>query len=610
MADTLDSLAASAGRSNHMKNIYMILLGLFLLGGSGRSFGATTPATPDIVLSPTALAFSYQIGGTVPSPQPLMIKSTGGVVLAFTLAVTEPAACAGPCVAISANSGITPGNIQVYANPTGLPAGTYTSIITVNSPSAATPVQNVNVTLTVSDPPAALSVSTTSLAFTYTTGTPATAQSAPVVLMTSGDAVNASVTASGGTWLKATPSGAIALMGMPQTITVTADATGLAPSATPYKGTVTIASPNASNKSVVVNVALTVSAGNPTIAATNGIWPPGAPAGTSTPVTITITGTNFFSTSTVAVGATALTNIKLVNPTTLQAAIPPSLLAAKGNLPIVVTTPTAATPSAPGSFTVYDPAAPQVWAVVNGGSYKQGVVSPGEVITIYGAGLGPAVTTQFSGTSLPLSLANTSVMIDGHPMPLLYTSATQVSGIVPLAVAPGTASGPNVNVVVKYNGATAPPLPVSVVAADPGIFTLTSSGQAAVLNINTNVMPADYSVNSPTNPTHAGSWIAIYATGFGATSCVAAAGSPCDSPAPTEAQFVGGGMVTPVGTVGVTIGGVAVTSPVGVVPVGSVIGLLQVNVQVPATVTAGTAVPVVLSIAGVNSAGVATIAVK
>ena len=59
-----------------------------------------------------------------------------------------------------------------------------------------------------------------------------------------------------------------------------------------------------------------------------------------------------------------------------------------------------------------------------------------------------------------------------------------------------------------------------------------------------------------------------------------------------------------------TIGGQTVTSPVAVVPVGSVIGLLQINAQVPASVASGSAVPVVVSVGGVNSAGIATMAVK
>jgi uncharacterized protein (TIGR03437 family) len=151
---------------------------------------------------------------------------------------------------------------------------------------------------------------------------------------------------------------------------------------------------------------------------------------------------------------------------------------------------------------------------------------------------------------------------------------------------------------------------VDVVAADPGVFTLDPSGQAAILNIDTSVNPRNYSVNGAKDLASAGSWVAIYATGFGLTSCVDAGASKCDSPAATAAQFVGGGTVTPNGAVTVTIGGQAVISAVGVVPVGSIRGLLQINAQLPASVSAGTAVPVVISIGGVASTGNATMAVK
>jgi uncharacterized protein (TIGR03437 family) len=149
-----------------------------------------------------------------------------------------------------------------------------------------------------------------------------------------------------------------------------------------------------------------------------------------------------------------------------------------------------------------------------------------------------------------------------------------------------------------------------VAAANPGVFTISASGQAAVLDINTNVTPNDYTVNGLGNAASRGSWVAIYATGFGATTCTSSPTSTCDSPAPTESQFVGGGVVTPAGAVSVTIGGQAVTAPVAAVPVGSVIGLLQINAQVPAGVTPGATVPIVFSIGGVSSTGRATMVVK
>ena len=590
------------------------LLFLFALLASPHAWGATTPTVTDMTLTPASLAFSYQIGGAVPAAASLAVKSTTSTVLAYTLALTQPAACSAPCLTVSANFGTTPGSLKVYANPTGLAAGTYTGSIAVNAPGAATANQTVPVTLTVIDAAASLTASNTAVTFSYTTGTPALVQSTPVTLATNGDALSGTVAVSGGTWLKASPSGIVALPGLPQTLTITADATSVAPSTTPYKGTVTVTSATAANKSVTINVALTVNAGVPTIAAANGLWPPGAPAGSAVPVTITITGSNYTAQSTAVSGTTALTNITVINSTTMLATIPVALLAAPGRLPIVIKTPSSAADSTPVNFTVYDPAVPQIWAVVNSASANPGVVSPGEIVTIYGAGLGPAGITQYSGASLPTSLgvggANTSVTIDGKPAPLLYTSPTQVSCIVPLAVAPGTASGPSVNVAVTYNTVPSAVFSVNVAAADPGVFVLDSTGQGAILNIDTSATPVDYTVNGAKTPATAGSWVAIYATGFGTTTCANAPASNCDSPAPTESQFVGGGLVTPSGSVAVTIGGQAVTSPVGVVPVGSVVGLLQINAQVPATVTAGTALPVVVSIGGVKSAGKATMVVK
>ena len=575
------------------------------------AFGAAS----DMALTPAAMSFTYQMGGAAPAAQSLGLKSTGATALTFTITVTQPAACSAPCVTVSANGGSTPATLQVYANPSGLAAGTYAANISVNAPAAVTTPQNVSVTLTVGDQPSSLGASASALNFTYTTGGGATAQSAPVVITTNGDALTATVAVSGGTWLKASPTGSIALIGLPQTLTITADAAGLAPQLAPYKGTVTISSTNAANKGVTINVTLTVSAGVPTIAAANGIWPPGAPAGSASPVTVTITGTNFTSSSSALSGTTLLTPVTVINATTMLATIPMSLLATAGNLPIQIQTPTAASPSAAVNFTVYNPTVPQVWAVVDSASYSPGVVSPGEIVTIYGAGLGPVGITPFSGAALPASLgiggANTSVTIDGNPAPLLYTSPTQVSCIVPLAVSPGKASGAKVNVLVTFNGvAAATPFVVNVAAANPGVFTLGPTGQAAVLNINTSVVPNDYTVNGSANPATKGSWVAIYATGFGATTCATVGNSKCDSPPPTEFQFVGGGLVTPSNPVSVTIGGQSVTSPVAVSPVGSVIGLLQINAQVPATVTSGNAVPVVVTVGGVNSAGVATIAVK
>ena len=152
-------------------------------------------------------------------------------------------------------------------------------------------------------------------------------------------------------------------------------------------------------------------------------------------------------------------------------------------------------------------------------------ISPGEIITIYGLGLGPAnlsvLTVQDPlATALPVGgAAQTSVTIDGVAAPLLYAGANEIGCIVPFSVA--AKAGSQVNLSVTYNSiAVASPTKVNVVAANPGLFTADASGtgEGAILNFN----PANgaYTVNSSSNPAVKGVTTAIlYMTGFGVTSC-------------------------------------------------------------------------------------------
>jgi uncharacterized protein (TIGR03437 family) len=581
-----------------MRRPFLFTAGLWLILAS-----LAHAAAADISLTPASLSFKYQTGSALPAALTLQIKSTG-TPLVFTIVPSGPLPYGAQWLSVTSAAGITPVSLKVYANPTGLPAGNYTATITISAPGAATTSVAVPVTLQVGDPPGTLTASTASLNFSYVTGG-AAPSAQPVVLMTSGGALTASIAVSGGSWLKAAPSGSIALVGLPGTVSVTVDPTGLAPGA--YTGKVTFASASAANKSIAVNVTLNVTAGAPTIAA-GGVWPPGVLVA-SPATTITITGTNFFVTSTAASGTTQLATTVL-SSSAMLVTIPAALLATAGSLPITVTTPTAATPSNTGSFLVYGPG-PQVWAVANSASYTISAVSPGGIITVYGVGVGPAALTTFPGTSpLPTSLPATgpatSITIDGQAAPLLYTSANQASCIVPYAVA--AKSGSQVDLVVTYDGTASTAFPVNVVDADPGMFSIDSSGtgQGAILNFNP--VTGDYTVNGPSNAALKGSTVVLYLTGFGAVTCVDATGSACPA-APDETLLVSG-TVTPSASVGVTIGGQAATVLAAVAPVGSVAGLLQVNATLPSTMTAGNAVPVVVSVGAAHSQSRVTMVVK
>src|SRR5205085_7664107 len=164
--------------------------------------------------------------------------------------------------------------------------------------------------------------------------------------------------------------------------------------------------------------------------------------------------------------------------------------------------------------------------VVNAASYSGAAVAPGEMIAIFGSGLGSAAPAplQWEPTGYPpLSWGGTQVLFDGIPAPLLYVQAGQVGAIVPYAV-----SGKSATVLtVSYQGQSSAPISVPVAAAAPGIVTTDSSGrgQGAIRN-------QDGSANSPGNPAPAGSIVVVYATGEGQTKPAGVDGKPADAVAP------------------------------------------------------------------------------
>jgi uncharacterized protein (TIGR03437 family) len=394
-------------------------------------------------------------------------------------------------------------------------------------------------------------------------------------------------------------------VGLPGAITVVVDPTGLAPNS--YTGKIVFASGTAANKSVTVNVILTVAAGVPSIQA-GGVWPPGTLV--NSPATIvTLTGANFFSTSAASIGAAVLSTTVL-SSTAMLVTIPATLMTTASNLAITIATPTAASVSAPATFVVYGPG-PQVRAVANAASYTTSTVSPGGIVTIYGINLGPAALTTFPGTSpiptsLPATGAATSVTIDGTPAPLLYISGTQVSCIVPYAVA--LKSGNPVDLVLTYSGTPSAAFPVDVVDADPGVFTVDASGRGQGAILNFNATTGDYTVNSSSNAAVKGGTVVIYITGFGATNCADSLTSAC-VPGADEADLIAG-TVTSVAPVTVSIDGQAATVQASAAPIGSVPGVLQVNTTVPLTAKPGNAIPVIVSVGPAMSQLRVTMVVK
>jgi uncharacterized protein (TIGR03437 family) len=216
-----------------------------------------------------------------------------------------------------------------------------------------------------------------------------------------------------------------------------------------------------------------------------------------------------------------------------------------------------------------------IGAVTNSASNLPGPISPGEVITIYGSGLGPAQLAQMQLDMYGLvsdSLAGTSVLFNGTPGPMIYAWNTQVAAVVPYEV-----SGQTVQVLVQYQGRTAAPVSAQVTPAAPAIFTLNSSGQGPAVAIDQNG-----SLNGPGNPAAVGSAITLYETGEGQT-----------NPAGADGLLGSATPPAPVLPVTATIGGqIAQVLSYGGIP-GVVAGVMQIALQVPSGLLPGNAAVVV-----------------
>jgi uncharacterized protein (TIGR03437 family) len=225
-----------------------------------------------------------------------------------------------------------------------------------------------------------------------------------------------------------------------------------------------------------------------------------------------------------------------------------------------------------------------VGAVTSGASNLSGPVAPGEVIVIWGSGLGPTTLVQYQADAnglLPNSLGGTSVFVNGVLAPMVYASANQVAAVVPFGI-----NGSLSQLYVQWQTVTSAPFNLSVASQIPAIFTLNGSGTGQAAAINNK----DGSINGAAHPAKVGDYVQLYITGAGQT-----------SPAGTDGLISVGPGPVPTGEVKVTIGGQTATVNFAGGAPGAVAGVIQVNAQIPAGVAAGSAVPVVVQVGTSNS---------
>jgi uncharacterized protein (TIGR03437 family) len=263
-------------------------------------------------------------------------------------------------------------------------------------------------------------------------------------------------------------------------------------------------------------------------------------------------------------------------PATLQISADPSGLPAatyQANITVAVPGATNSPYAIPVRFVVGGTGAPGQSGVDNSASFTAATVAPNTILALFGPALG--------------CTPNPQVLVNGSPASVLFAGSSQINFVVPDGV--GSSSGSSsasIQVVCGGNAVETVVLPLA--PTDPSVFTQAGNGagQGSILN-------ADGTVNAPGNPASRGSYISVYVTGFG----------PFNAASPDGLQRLTDPVTATIGGVGVTVlyAGEAPTETSG---------LQQINLQLPAGLTVGTNLPIVLTSNGIATQAGVTVAIQ
>jgi uncharacterized protein (TIGR03437 family) len=601
-----------------------------------------SPLAQSIVLTQTGLQFTAVSGGAAPPAQSFVVENGGLRTMSWT--AVPQAVSGGNWLSLAPASGSAAAGVStntpvgVSVNPGRLVAGTYYGLVGVAATGAGNSPQLVSVVLNVLAPgdlPAPAISSVGLLPVGLVGGSPATDTTTLFNLTSQPQAFTSVVsTQDGGTWLSVSPaSGTVPAAGSTQ-LTAQVNASGL--SAGVRYGLVWLAFPDGTVRTLSVVSVLGPAAGSsaearvpePAEGSSAEARAP-EPAAGCTPTSLALSlpslGPRFNVTASQAVPMQA----KIVDSCGATVTSGASVLMSFSNKDAPVTMVPGAgmwgstwTPRNPGAnigvevtaFLVVgqnviggqtevtgtvqsapstSAASPNV--IANSASYLQpGQISPGSWVSIFGERMADG-TGLANSVPFPNTLNGTQVALGDIPLPVLYVSAGQVNALIPYSLSAST----NHPLLIQRNGTSSVPLDVTVADVLPAIYTTNQSGkgQGAILIANTGLLAAPLGAFPGSRPVQRGEYLEIYASGLGTVLNRPADGAAAPAGATT--------LMTPT----VTIGGVQATNVIysGLAP--GLVGLYQVNVQVPVGVPTDDAVEVVVAVGG-NSSNTVTIAVQ
>jgi uncharacterized protein (TIGR03437 family) len=210
-------------------------------------------------------------------------------------------------------------------------------------------------------------------------------------------------------------------------------------------------------------------------------------------------------------------------------------------------------------------------SIANSAAGVAGLYAPNTFVTIYGTNL--AYTTvaltagDVAGGKLPTVLGTTGVrvLINNIPANIYYVSPTQVNLLIPTSLIAGPAM-----LQLVVDALAGPAIPIMLLNAAPGFF---QSDGTTILGVHLNG-----STITAAAPATAGEIVVLFASGLGPTNPAAI---------PDEIPQMAAS-VTPISNFSMLINGAPVNPQqilyAGVVP--TFAGLFQINVQLPANLTA------------------------
>jgi len=540
------------------------------------SIGAAT-----INVNPSVLNYAYQSGGNLPQPQAVTVAASWAA--AFTAA-----ASGGTWLSVDPASGTTPASLSVSVDPTALSPGVYNGTITITV--LGTSPLSVAVTLTVTT----ISVNPSVLNYAYQSG--GNLPQPQAVTVTASWAAAFTAVASGGTWLSVGPASGTT----PASLSVSVNPMALSPGV--YNGTITITVPGTSPLSVAVTLTVTSPS---TISVSPRVLNYAYQSGGDLPepqaVTVSATSAVAFTASAAGSSWLSVSPASGTTPASLSVSVNPAGLnpgTYEFRITVADTDGTQSTATVDVSLTVTMPQ-PTIMSVLNAASYATGAVSPGELVTIFGTAIGPATpvgaATDPSSGKLATTIGGVQVLFNGIPAPMIYAASERVSAVVPYEMA----SVASPLVWIEYAGQTSNEFELTSTTTAPALFTQTwsGSGPGAILN-------PDNSLNGPGNAAAKGSIVQVYMTGEGQTDPPGVTGAITRATLPPP-------QVTPAPMlpIKVTIAGLpALYAYAGEAP-GLVAGIMQLNVQIPATAPSGD-LQILVSIGGNTSQNGVTVSVR